>query len=66
MRDLLLGGRVSMMSGTDINISFSMLFNVWVFGFTFVICLILNILSAFIPVWNVTRRPIVQSINNNF
>ena len=63
-REMLLGGGGSMMSGTEINISFSMLFNIWVFGFTFVICLILNILSAFIPVWNVTRRPIVQSINN--
>ena len=64
LRELLLGGGRSMMSGTEINISFSMLFNIWVFGFTFLICLILNILSAFIPVWNVTRRPIVQSINN--
>ena len=63
-REMLLGGGISMMSETEINISFSMLFNIWVFGFTFVICLILNILSAFIPVWNVTRRPIVQSINN--
>ena len=66
MRELLLGGYESMMSGTEINISFSMLFNIWVFGITFVICLILNILSAFIPVWNATRRPIIQSIINNY
>ena len=65
MRELLLGGIESIMSGTEINISFSMLFNSWVFVFTFIVCLILNILSAFIPVWNVTRRPIVQSINNS-
>ena len=64
LRDMFLGGVESILTGTEINISFSMLFNVWVFGFTFVVCLILNVLSAFIPVWNVTRRPIVQSINN--
>ena len=65
MRELLLGEGISMMSGTEINISFSMLYNFWIFGFTFIICLILNVFSAIIPVWNVTRRPIIQSINNN-
>ena len=49
---------------SEISISFSMLFNVRVFGYALGVCFILNILSSYIPVWNAARRPIVQSIND--
>jgi len=60
MRSLLLGIRL----GYEISLSFSMLFNLPVFGYTLGICLILNGISSSIPVWNAARRPIVQAIND--
>ena len=60
MKTLLLG----IYSGYEVSISFSMLFNLPVFGYTLGICIILNVISSLIPVWNATRRPIVQAIND--
>lgn len=65
MRDLLLGDRWgSTTSLSESSISLSMLINMKVFSYAFCVCLILNMLSSYIPVWNATRRPIVQSIND--
>ena len=46
----------------EMNISFSMLFNLPVFLYAFGFCMILNVLSSIIPVWATTRRSIVQSL----
>ncbi|MDD4516046.1 ABC transporter permease [Massilibacteroides sp.] len=62
MRDLLLGSRWEMTP--NMTLSLSMLINMRVFTYAFVVCLVLNILSSYIPVWGATRRPIVQSIND--
>ena len=60
MRALLLSGY----SGVEISLSFFMLFNIPVFLYSLGICVILNVLSSFVPVWNAARRPIVQAIND--
>lgn len=49
----------------EITLSLSMLINMRVFAYTFAVCLLLNILSSYIPVWNASRRPVIQSINDN-
>jgi ABC-type antimicrobial peptide transport system permease subunit len=41
----------------------SMLLNFSVFGMAFITCLVLNVLSAFIPAWKAARREIVRSLN---
>lgn len=62
MRDLFLGSRWEITP--NMTLSISMLINMRVFTYAFGVCLFLNILSSYIPVWNATRRPIVQSIND--
>ncbi len=41
----------------------SMLFNPTIFSVTFLVCLFLNLLSAMFPVWKLTRKNIVESLN---
>lgn len=62
MRDLFLNNSWEITS--NITLSISMLMNMRVFVYAFSACLLLNILSSYIPIWNATRRPIVQSIND--
>lgn len=64
MRDLFFSERWGATSMTEMNLSISMLVNMQVFGYAFGVCLLLNVLSSYIPIWNSTRRPIVQSIND--
>lgn len=45
------------------DISGEMLFAPTVFGVALLVCVILNLISAFIPAWNSLRRPIVESLN---
>lgn len=52
-------------SATGARISAEMMFSPWVFVSTFLICLVLNVLSAIIPVWNSLKRPIVNSLKDN-
>ena len=59
-RELLLEGA----SDVAVSISLSMLFNMQVFGYALGICLLLNMMSSTIPVWNAARRPIVQTLND--
>ena len=47
----------------DVRISAEMLFSPVVFIFSFLVCVILNFLSALIPAWRSLRRPIVDSLN---
>jgi putative ABC transport system permease protein len=55
------GGSVS--GGFDSTITPEMLLNLPVFAIALAVCLILNLLSAFIPAWRAARRPIVYSLN---
>ncbi|MDR0538372.1 MAG: ABC transporter permease [Tannerellaceae bacterium] len=49
--------------GVDTAISPSMLINLPVFSIALAVCILLNLLSAFIPAWRAARRPIVYSLN---
>ncbi len=53
-----------MPDGVDTFFTFDMLFNPTVFGITFGICLLLNLLSALIPAWSALRKQIVYSLND--
>ena len=39
------------------------LLNPWVFLIALAVCFVLNLLSAMIPAWRASRRPIVESLN---
>lgn len=47
----------------DVNIAAEMLFSPVIFLFSFLVCIILNFMSALIPAWNSLRKPIVDSLN---
>lgn len=49
--------------GADVLITPSMLINYQVFGITLFVCFLLNLLSALIPAWQASHRPIVHSLN---
>ena len=49
--------------GVDVALSPSMFMNYTVFGFSFFICLILNIMITVFPAWHASRQQIVYSIN---
>lgn len=49
-------------SVTDVHLSGEMLFSPAIFGGALVLCLMLNLMSAFIPTWRAMRRPIVTSL----
>ena len=49
--------------GVSTSVSAEMLFAPSVFVIAFLICMVLNLLSAFIPAWNSLRNPIVKSLN---
>ena len=44
-------------------LSFEMLFNPWIFSFAFVLCVLLNLISAFVPALWSLRHTIIQSLN---
>lgn len=48
--------------GVDVYVSGEMLFAPAVFGIAFLLCLALNLLSAFLPAWMSLRKPIVYSL----
>ena len=48
--------------GVDAYVSGEMLFAPAVFGIAFLLCLALNLLSAFLPAWMSLRKPIVYSL----
>jgi len=49
--------------GVDVALSPSMFMNYTVFGFSLLICLILNIMITVFPAWHASRQQIVYSIN---
>ena len=51
-------------AGTEGLFKPEMLFNPTVFFYALCVCVILNLLSSIIPVWNASRKNIVESIND--
>lgn len=51
--------------GTEVVFTTTMFLNAPIFLITFGVCLMLNLLSAFIPAWRASRREIVHSLNAN-
>ena len=49
--------------GVSTSVSGEMLFAPSIFLAAFLLCLLLNLLSALIPAWNSLRNPIIQSLN---
>lgn len=49
--------------GVDTLVSFDMLFSPWMLIFGFLVCLLLNLLSAIWPAWKALRKDIVYSLN---
>ncbi|MDH6305278.1 ABC-type antimicrobial peptide transport system permease subunit [Parabacteroides sp. PF5-5] len=47
-----------------VSLSPGMLMNFMVFFYAFMICVVLNLLSSLIPVWNVSRKNIVEAIHD--
>lgn len=48
----------------SIDLSPGMLLNPVVFGYAFLFCLALNLLSALAPAWHALKKPIVESLND--
>jgi putative ABC transport system permease protein len=63
MGNTLFLGRNSDFRNGDI-VSAGMLFNVHVFFYALCVCIVLNLLSSLVPVWNASRKPIVDAINS--
>lgn len=61
--DLLLSSNEVVRDTTTITVTGDMIFAPAVFAATLALCIILNLLSAFIPAWRSLRHPIVSSIN---
>ena len=51
------------LEGVSTSVSSEMLFAPSIFLTAFLLCLVLNMLSALIPAWNSLRNPIIQSLN---
>ncbi|MDR0756552.1 MAG: FtsX-like permease family protein, partial [Tannerella sp.] len=49
--------------GTDVILTPSMLLNLHVFGIALGVCFLLNLMTALIPAWRYSRRPIVSSLH---
>lgn len=62
MKNWLLGSNDSILLGGEMSIGMWQMFTPATFLFAFLFCLILNMLSAFIPAWRASSRPIVESL----
>lgn len=60
---LTLFDRYVQQSEKSVSISPEMLFNPWIFLSVSALCLLLNVVSALIPVWHALRRTIIYSLN---
>ena len=66
-RNLLLApGVFALLTGGGVSVELTpgMMLNPAVFGYTFLVCLVLNVLSSMIPVWRAVRVNIIEAINN--
>lgn len=55
---------IFMGTGASLDLTPGMLLNMEVFGYAFAACLLLNLLSSFIPVWRALRVSITNAIND--
>lgn len=64
-RNLLLApGMITLLMGkVDVDLTPGMMMNPAVFGYAFLVCLVLNFLSSMIPVWRAVRVNIIEAIN---
>lgn len=51
------------LDNSDILVTTEMLFSPWIFLSAFLICVVLNLVSALLPVWHALRAEIVYSLN---
>ena len=49
----------------DVSLNPFSLLNPVIFLYAFLFCIVLNVLSAMIPAWHISRKPIVTSIHSN-
>ena len=62
---LLTPGMFAMMTGeANMDLTPGMMLNLSVFGYAFLVCLVLNVLSSMIPAWRAVRVNIIKAINN--
>ncbi len=57
-----IGGYGGRSAGVEVSFHTEMLFNPEVFMTAFLVCLFLNVLSAFVPAWRASRKEIVESL----
>ena len=57
-------GEYASITNVDINITAEMIFAPAVFLFSFGTCVILNVMSAYIPAKRALRRPVVEMLND--
>mgnify|MGYP002138284482 FL=1 len=64
LKGLLLGPSYYTDMSVNVTLAPEMLINAPVFAYAFTVCIILNLFSAFVPVWKATRVSIVEAIND--
>lgn len=64
LKGLLLGPSYYTDMSVNVTLAPEMLINAPVFAYAFTVCILLNLLSAFVPVWKATRVSIVEAIND--
>ena len=64
LKGLLLGPAYYTDMSVNVTLAPEMLINAPVFAYAFTVCIILNLFSAFVPVWKATRVSIVEAIND--
>lgn len=64
MREWLLSTDTSGYLGADIDVGSQMMFNPAIFLYAFLFCLLMNLLSAGLPAWKVSRSKIVSALNS--
>lgn len=58
-------GMLALMAGIEVSLAPSTLINWTVFGYACMACLLLNLLSSFLPVYHATRVRIIEAIHSN-
>lgn len=61
-KNTLLGDMMTFNVSESFRLPLTAFFRPWLFFFAFLFCLLINLLSAIIPVWNASRSPIIETI----
>lgn len=61
-KNMLLADIMTINASESFNLPLSLFFNPWIFFLMFLFCLVINLLSAIVPVWNASRTTIIQTI----